>query len=147
MAPADPLPTGAPASAPNDIGAKVLNTLQSFIEVSHDLRRDISKLSSEITEVRIKSEGMDAKLSNMKESIDANGKQLDTLIEKASDMKSNITALGVKTNINILLVLGAVAGLITMFNNMITAINASRNGGSAPSTVIRPAPNMPGSTP
>lgn len=121
MSPAEPLPPGAPPATPaNHIGEKVLSALDGFVQMGNDLRRDITDARSEIVKLgeaheKPRSDVMDIKIANasilagiagVKESLERNNSKIDHLEEKtsdrfhqlddrASDMKSNITALGV----------------------------------------------------
>lgn len=138
-----------------------------------DIKTEVTKLGEsqerlrhEITDIKIANSNIQATISNikdlseknsadMKASIERNNIKLDHIEEKtsdrlhelddrASDMKSNITALGVKTNTNLLLqtsqLIALVVGLITIIFNVNSLTKNINN--ISPNTQAQPSQKL-----
>ncbi|MFZ9752442.1 MAG: hypothetical protein ACO3B3_02650 [Cyanobium sp.] len=154
MTPIDPLPSGLPSAAPaNQIGERVLNALEAFVKQNEDNKRDMDdvkksvgrideglvKIREDVTNLKIENAADRSALIGLKESIERNNSKLDSLEEKitsrlheldgkASDMKANITSLGVKTNTNLLIHASQfIALIIGVFSITANLNNQSRN--------------------
>lgn len=165
MASKSPQP-GPPPVAPNDIGTKVLNALESFNDNTRSMlkeiesirsevkrlgetsRADSDKLSKEVTDLRLEVKGIDTTLNSIKDSLGSYNGKIELLAEKASDMKANITAVQVKANLNILGHCIQVLVVITSFLTIISAVNnlsntLNRDGaGMSPSAPSSLAPSV-----
>lgn len=97
--------------------------------------------------LKVLSSGNNTKIDQLAEKTDARMLKID---ERASDMKSNITSLGVKANANILLqsggILVIVIGFITLvfnFKTLTRALNSTNTGSQYSSPSIKVSPRLP----
>jgi hypothetical protein len=123
------------------LGLKINSTLESFTTALHDLNSKVDNLRID----RATDHGTLIALKELTERLDTKVEGLD---DKVSDLKQNVTSLGVKANTNILFqglgLTTLIFGLFGIYNLLNTVFNSARNSTASPSVITAPPTVSPG---